>query len=82
MARNGATGLRGGIQPAVAGLKRARPHPSDAELSGPLRGALKPGDRRERFSAAPPPLGTRNNDKQWWECESRDISSVTDSELG
>eukprot|EP00961_Rhodomonas_salina_P068407 918293-Rhodomonas_salina.1 len=68
MVHDSATGSRWGMQAPVAVLKRARPPTSDADLQGPSRGALKPGDRRECFSAAPPPLCTRNNNKQWWEC--------------
>eukprot|EP00961_Rhodomonas_salina_P200602 2705953-Rhodomonas_salina.3 len=47
-----------------------------------MTGVLKPGDRRERFAEAPPPLGIRNSTKQWWERKSSNISAVTDWELG
>eukprot|EP00961_Rhodomonas_salina_P170372 2296729-Rhodomonas_salina.3 len=61
---DGATGNSGGMQAPVTGLKRARPLSCDADLPGPSRGALKPGDRREQFPAAPPPLGTPVNNTQ------------------
>eukprot|EP00961_Rhodomonas_salina_P159202 2143891-Rhodomonas_salina.1 len=74
------------MQASVSGGKRSRPVDSSTVVTnvddGPSFGVLKPGDRRERFTAAPPPLGTRSSTKQWWECESSDISAVTDWELG
>eukprot|EP00961_Rhodomonas_salina_P153851 2072291-Rhodomonas_salina.1 len=71
---NGETGNRGGMQAPVSGLKRARPLSCDVNLPGPSRGALKPGDRRERFPVAPPPLGTPVNNTQ---CSRRSIGQRT-----
>eukprot|EP00961_Rhodomonas_salina_P011383 152702-Rhodomonas_salina.1 len=46
---------------------------------GPSTGVLTSA-RRERFSKAPPPL--RQPILHWWDCSSKPIASVTDSELG
>eukprot|EP00961_Rhodomonas_salina_P168527 2271546-Rhodomonas_salina.1 len=46
---------------------------------GPSTGVLTSA-RRERFSEAPPPLGQPI--LHWWDCKSKPIANLTDSELG
>eukprot|EP00961_Rhodomonas_salina_P218768 2957178-Rhodomonas_salina.1 len=70
------TGDRGGSVPYLlpAGSKRVH-----YAIQGPSAGLLKAA-RRNCFAPPVPELG--QSPKHWWDCESKEISQVTDSELG